>query len=348
MAKVLLFGIYDPQYSRNRVLIKGLTENGIEIIECRIDPTSRWKILKLIIKALKVKSSYDAVLVGFPGQEVMILAKAIFPKPIIFDAFTSHYGGYILDRQLYPTNSFKAHWYWWLDKVALSLADICLADTQAHIDFFSKNFKISPHVFIKIPVGTDSTVFKPLYLPKENNSFVVHFHGSYIPLQGVEYIVRAAKILEHEGIEFRLVGKGQTFTKVKALADSLSVTNLRFHEPVPYEILAEYINHSDVSLGIFGETQKANIVIPNKIFEAIACQCPVITSETQAIREIFKDGQDVILCAQADPADLARKIRWAKEHPLELAEIGQKALYLFKEHLTEKNITKPLADWLHH
>ncbi len=38
---VLYFGIYNPNYSRNRVLIKGLRENSIEVLECNV-PYRSW------------------------------------------------------------------------------------------------------------------------------------------------------------------------------------------------------------------------------------------------------------------------------------------------------------------
>ena len=33
--KILYFGFYDPNYARNSVLISGLRQNGVEVIECR-------------------------------------------------------------------------------------------------------------------------------------------------------------------------------------------------------------------------------------------------------------------------------------------------------------------------
>ena len=48
--KVCYFGIFDPQNSRNRELIRGLRENGVEVVLCRIDPAEKFKYWKLFQK----------------------------------------------------------------------------------------------------------------------------------------------------------------------------------------------------------------------------------------------------------------------------------------------------------
>src|SRR3989344_3302241 len=147
--KVLYFGIYDPNYSRNRVLIKGLKKNGVEIQELRRKPT-RLSLVKLFFDYLRLRPSFDIMIVGFPGQEVMFLARFLTRKPVIFDAFTSHYGGYILDRRYWVPESFRSKYYRFLDKWSCKLADLVLLDTNAHIDFFVREFKLPREKFRRI------------------------------------------------------------------------------------------------------------------------------------------------------------------------------------------------------
>src|SRR3989344_6669816 len=96
--KVLYFGTYNPQYGRNWVLINGLKKNGVEVIELR-RPPARFCLLKLLFDYLRSWPDFDAMVVGFSGQEAMFLARLLTRKPIIFDVFTSHYGGYVLNRK---------------------------------------------------------------------------------------------------------------------------------------------------------------------------------------------------------------------------------------------------------
>ena len=341
--KVLYFGHYDPEYPRNKTLIKGLRENGAEILEINDRSRSFLKYAKLFFKYLKNKNDYDAMIVGFPGQETMFLANFLSRKPIIFDVFTSHYGGHVLDREKHGRNSLSAKWYRWLDKKSVNLAETALLDTDAHIDFFVNEFNLPREKFKRIFVGTDSSIFYPRSTAgPEAGKFIVHFHGNFIPLQGTEYIIKAAKLLEKEDLVFNVIGRGQTYGKDRKLAEKLAIKNINFIDRVPYEKLADYINMADISLGIFGGTLKAGLVIPNKVFEAIACAKPVISVDTKAARELFTDRENILFCRPADAPDLAEKILQLKQDENLRRHIAQGGYRIFKEKCTEKILGEQL------
>ncbi|MDP4001795.1 MAG: glycosyltransferase [bacterium] len=340
--KVLYFGFYNPEYSRNRVLIKGLHQNGVEVAECRVVYKSIWSYAVLFFKYLSIRWDFDVMIVGFPGQEVMFLARVLTGKPIIFDAFTSHYEGYIQDRALYGTDSLHAKFYRWLDSNSCRLADVVLLDTNTHIDYFIKEFRLPKQKFRRIFVGTDSALFYPSGKKNDGDKFKVHFHGHYIPLQGVEYIIRAINILKNEDIEFVLIGRGQTYAHNRQLVDGLGIKNIEFVESVSYQELADRVRTADICLGIFGHTAKAQRVIPNKLFEAIACAKPVITARSPAIAELLTDGEDVILCNVADSEDLAKKILDTKSNKAITGLVGSNGLNLFRSKLETNILGKEL------
>lgn len=343
--RVLFFGSYDPSYSRNRVLLKGLRSNGVEVQECRVKAGFGWSF-RLLARYLGERPKYDVMVVGFPGQKVMFLARLLSGKPIIFDAFTSHYGGYILDRKKSSPTSLRAKWYMFLDRASCRLADVVLLDTNAHIDFFISEFKLERKKFHRIFVGADSSVFQPR-MEQTSSEFRVHFHGHFIPLQGTEYIIRAAKILESENISFQIIGRGQEYKRVRLLGESLGAKNIRWIDSVPYEKLPEYIAQADVCLGIFGDTPKTPLVIPNKIYEALAMGKPVITADTPAARELLSDKINVLLCRKADPGDMADKIKILKEDRNLRESIGRNARELFQNNLRESILGKELISIIH-
>lgn len=324
--KVLYFGIYDPDYARNWVLINGLKKNGTEVLELKRKP-GRLALVKLFFDYLKFKKNYDVMVVGFPGQEVMFLARLlVWWKPIVFDAFTSHYGGYILDREKWAKNSLRAKCFKFLDKWSCKLADIVLLDTNAHIDFFVKQFNLPRKKFRKIWIGANDENFKPIEnVEKKDSIFRVIFFGTYVPLQGAEYIIKAAKILEHQkDIIFYFIGKGQDKTKSVSLSEELGLKNVIFMDMMKPEDLRTEIVRSDIVLGLFGNTPKTPLVIPNKVYEALAMKKPIITADTPAIRELF-DNNDMFLVSAANPGELARAIMELKNNSnlrIKLSENG--------------------------
>lgn len=340
---VCFFGIYNPDYSRSKVIINGLRENGVRVIICRTEKKGILKYFDLIKKHWKIRNSYDVLFVAFPGFQSVILAKFLTRKPIIFDAFLSLYDSMVLDRKQAKEKSLKAKYYWWLDKISMSIADFVLMDTNEHKKYVSKEFGIDDKKIERLFLGADTNIFYPRKVIKTDSKFRVLFYGTYIPLQGVEYIIKAAKILEKDkDIIFELIGSGQEKGKILELAKDLELKNVVFKDNVPLIELPDYISTADVCLGVFGDTDKAERVIPNKVYESVACGKLVITAKTKAIEELFINGKDIILCKKSDSSDLAAKILSLKKKEILGEDIGINAWRTFEERLLGKNLIKEL------
>ena len=182
---------------------------------------------------------------------------------------------------------------------------------------------------------------------EEQAHLKILFWGNYIPLQGVQFIVRAAALLCNEGnIKFTMIGGGQMYNKIIVLAQELKVTNIHFIGHLPLDQLPSHINNADICLGIFGDTEKTNMVIPNKAYETIAMRKPLITADTPAIRELFTDQKDILLCRAADPEDLAQKIRFLYGNIDTRSRIAECGYDTYKANCTPAIIGNKLLDAL--
>jgi glycosyltransferase involved in cell wall biosynthesis len=84
---------------------------------------------------------------------------------------------------------------------------------------------------------------------------------------------------------------------------------LRTLEWVDYDALIGYLHEADVCLGIFGTSDKAASVIPNKVFQILAAGKPLITRDSPAIRELVEHSPpSVTLIPAGNPARLAEAI----------------------------------------
>lgn len=342
---VLYFGVYDNNYARNWVLINGLRKNGVRVLELRRKPF-RFSLFKLFFDYLKLRDKFDVMIVGFPGQEVMFMARLIaWNKPVVFDVFTSHYGGYILDRKKWEINSFRAMYFRFLDKWSCKLAYVVLLDTNAHIDFFVNEFKLSKNKFKRIWIGANDENFKPIESVEKNDGlFRVIFFGTYVPLQGAEYIIRAAKILEsHKDIVFVFIGKGQDKPKNLHLAQELGLKNVEFIDMMGPEDLKLKIAQAQISLGLFGNTPKTPLVIPNKVYEALAMRKPVITADTVAMRELF-DDTDMLLVKPASPSAIAEAILKFKSNPGLMSQVAENGYKKFKNFASSEILGSQLKE----
>ena len=344
-------GPYTRRCHRRRVIIKGLRKNDVDVIDCNDLSNQRLlRYLRLVKKYLK--TDYDITFLGtggYSGHPMVPLAKTISRKPIIFDAFLGLHETHVIDTEYVRAGSLTAKLYHFLDLSALKLADLVLTDTNAHIGYFHREFGLKNKKFRRIFVGSDDEVFYPRKAKKKNDCFLVLFWGQFIPLQGIEHIIQAAKLLEDQKeIHFKLIGYGQTYDKVRNLSEKLKVKNVGFHTSwVRYEELPNYVARADVCLGIFGDSEKAQRVIPNKAYESIAMKKPLITEDSPAAREVFRNHVNCVLCKMAEPHEIADAILMLKDNKKLRDKIAENGYRLFREKFTPKAIGKELKRYLY-
>ena len=354
--RVLYFGTYLPDYCRNKVIIEGLKRNGVSVIECQVDLWKgiepRWEDVKGLSGIIKTGwrilfsqarllwlyqdiGRYDVMLVGYTGHFDVFLARILSSlkrRPLIFDAFISLYNTFVEDRGLFSLNSFVSKGLYTIDKITCRLADGVFLDTHSHIDYFRERLGLKEVRFFRLWVGTDDKLYYPRVQKRKNERFTVTFIGTFIPLQGAQYITESARLLKNEDIRFRFVGKGQEYKKIRNIASGLE--NIEFTGWIPPSKLPDEIASADVCLGIFGNTEKAKRVIANKIYGAVAMGKPVITGDSPAIREVFTDRENILLCNMADPTAIADAIRLLKEDKNLRTRIAKGAYELFRKEFT--------------
>ncbi|MCX6786152.1 MAG: glycosyltransferase [Candidatus Komeilibacteria bacterium] len=339
---ICFFGIYKSNDLRLNFLTREWKNFGINIIECRSGQAGLKKYWELIVKYWRLKKDFKIIFIPFPGYQAAVLAGILSRKPIIFDAFNSIYDSAVCDRRQVKQGSFKAKYYFILNKLACQFADIIILDTREHIKYFIETFKIKPAKFRQLWAGSDDRIFYPRDEDHAPGNFNVYWHGTFIPLHGIEYILQAAKILANETITFNLVGNGQTFSAMNALKEELNLTKVNFIASNKAEKLADLMNEADLCLGIFGSTPKAARVIPFKVFDALAMAKPVLTGNSPAIQELLKNEASVLLCNPADPKDLAEKILILKNDPVLRKKIAQNGYEIFQKKLSVRILSARL------
>lgn len=348
--RILAVGWYAPEGARHWVIRKGLTEAGWVVTDApAVSGGFLSKCAHVCKTVLCKRNEFDVLLVPFQGHHVMplvwILGK-MTGKPTVFDVFISLYDSMVCDRGLVHKKSFKALRQRWIDRIACASADLLLIDTDEHAQYFMNEYGIAKEKFVTVPIGCKDAVFRPLP-HSAHDGFEVLFHGTFIPLQGIDTIIRAAALLKDRAdIRFTLVGKGQTFAAMQKLADSIGATNVIFEGALPLEKLPERIAHADVCLGIFGASDKADRVIPHKAYEIIACEKPLLTGSSRSARSFFEDRNNALLVNMNDPRALADGILTLKNDAALRANLARNGRRLFLEKCAPRTIVSPLIERL--
>jgi glycosyltransferase involved in cell wall biosynthesis len=326
--KLCYFPGRESSYPRTRVLVKGMREAGIEVLDCSSSRKSAVRYVDGFCAFLRYLGQSDAIVVGFLGQPLVPLVRILTKKKILFDAFLSVHQTMVFDRRSVPAAGFRAGLCRWLDLASCRAADKVFLDTYQHIDYFVRTYGMPRERFVRLPAGADDSVMYPRSA-EESGEFTVHFHGAYQRLHGAEHIVEAAALLPD--VRFTMIGQGRTYHACAGRAEELRAGNITFKTPVPYEDLPGYMAGASVCLGIFGKTEKAGLVVPQKAYEALAMGKPLITADTPAAREMLVHEEHALLCRPADAEDLAGAIRRLKDHPELRAKIATNGHALFRE-----------------
>lgn len=345
---ICYFGAYRLDSCRNTIYITGLRQNNANVIECFDHSPGLIKYYKLFIKHWKIRNKYDVMIVGYPGSFLMILlAKLISKKPIIFNAMTSLYEVNIISRERRSKHSFMAWRVWLIDWLSFKFADLVLVESNKQKEYLVKKFRISPYKYIRLFTGADDSDFYPDTNIKKNDKFTVLFRGKFLPEAGVKHIVEAAKILEKEGVNFLIIGGAGLEKEIKKQMKGLNLKNLELIIPRPrlgIDELREKMLTAHVGIGQIENHERLERTIPYKAFESLALKLPYITGNSAGIKELLEDRKNCLMVNLADPKDLANKIMELKNSPELRKKIAENGYELYKEKLTPKALGKELLN----
>lgn len=359
---VLYVGLYSKDYSRNYTFINGLKKQNINVYEINLANLSKYEGIKKLLRNFKKYKNIKFDLLIFydiriaPISFILTRAYAFIKRiPFVYDFFISKCLTYFADRNLNIVKKKKIqiklyYWiyYYLLDFFECHLSNYVILDTLNHIKYFHKVYNVPIRKFRRIFVGAREDLYYPRQERKNNKEkFIVGYWGSYIPLHGVEFIINAFKLLDdQEDISFCLVGVGQTYKKNRELEKKLNIKNIKFIPKIflgqNKEELPELISNFDIGLGIFGNSEKTMLVIPNKVFEGIAMKIPMITCESPAIKELFNENENIILSKHANSESLAEAILRLKNDENLREKIKGNAFNIFQNHCTIEQIGKKL------
>jgi glycosyltransferase involved in cell wall biosynthesis len=335
--RVVFWGTYDKGKPRTRILLRGLRETNVDLLEIHADVwagvedkghiTGIWRKLGLLLHWLASypgliwrylrAPAHDAVIVGYMGHlDVLVLWP--FAKlrgvPVIWDAFLSIYNTVVEDRRiLAPSNPLAWLLFAWEWLACRSVRTVVL-DTRAHGEYFSDRFGLRRENLSSVLVGAETESFPPASGHEAGSGpLTVLFYGQFIPLHGIDTIVRAAQAAartkDGEAIRWVIIGGGQEKERIHSLIGEAPAA-IELIPWVAFETLHEHIARADICLGIFGDTAKAARVIPNKVFQVVSAGAPLITRESPAIRELLSaDMPGIRLVPPADPEALLEAVR---------------------------------------
>lgn len=338
--RVLYFGTYERRYPRNAQVISALRRAGVGVAE-QHEPVwegsdENWSAgaataLRLARAELRLfrptTAAADALIVGYPGHfDLPAARRAANGRPIVFNPLVSLSDTFVADRGRFRPGSLAARVLTAIDRRALRAADLVVADTQANANFFARLAELPPERLAVCFVGAEERLFRPGWAPED--PFRAVFVGKLIPLHGLETILEAARLTPD--LTLRIIGRGQLDRLVESRPP-----NVEWTPWVDYERLPAELYRAGCALGIFGTSDKARRVIPNKAFQALACGVPLISADTPAARELLTHEESALLVPPGNSQALADAIRRLAADPDLARRIAEGGLDVYRDRAGE-------------
>ena len=208
-------------------------------------------------------------------------------------------------------------------------ADRIVVVTSAFKDYLIHHWRVPALKIDIVENGVETDLFAPDSVAaagrrKELNAesrFLVSYIGTLGMAHGLETLLDAAATLQSKAphVLFLLVGEGSEKERIKSLAQSRGLANVRFLDQQPREKIPSFISASNLCLVLLKKTDVFKTVIPTKMLEYMSCARPVILGVEGQARQILEDAGAGLAIEPENAAAIAAAIIQL-DHNRELAK----------------------------
>lgn len=187
------------------------------------------------------------------------------------------------------------------------------------------NLKNRPIVIRSVPplwkidkTQCEKTRCELLKMIENPQNMVLMYHGMIMKGRGIEMLLQVVEKNTQVCIIIMGNGKEEYLFKLKQMSNDLGISNrVLFYPSVPIEKLWMYIGAADVGMVTIPATTKSYyFMLPNKFFENIQSETPVICSNYPAIEKIVNQYNIGITCSPTNVDEINQcieKMRINKE-----------------------------------
>lgn len=317
--RVLFITTKNIDYIRNTQELRLLEENA-KSVEVVHSTKKKYvgRIIEIWIKLLFMSfREIDIVFIGFAPQLILPFFKwRLRNKTIMIDFFISVYDTMIHDRKKFKDKGIIANICYYFDYITLKWAKHVITDTKADARYFIEEFKSDKSKFETLYLEADKTIYYPREQHKKEelkDKFVVLYFGSILPLQGVEVILEAVKLLKNEkDIFFQIIGPIPNKYS-KPIQD-----NVKYIDWLSQEALAEHIANADLCLAghFHGDIDKAKRTIPGKAYIYATMGKEIVMGDNEANKEL--NIEKCCYVKMGSPDELANVIyhKWKQQEQI--------------------------------
>jgi len=310
--RIVQYGVHDPQYPRNARIRAHLVERiGADVVVLRRprDGTRVRRAFAEVLRLWRASRDADVVIVSefrLTHAPVAWLVARLRGAQLVVDHFVGLHETVVEDWNRVPVGSVTARRLRAQDALAARIADVCLTDTAPRADRLGR---LHGRPVLALPVGAPGWARPAVRSESAGDTLALLYYGNYLPLHGVGAIVDIlTELAPARRFSATFIGSGAERAAVQAALRARGlIGHCRFVDAVPEAELGAYIGAADIVFGVFGDSRKALDVVPNKVWQGLACGRVTITGDGPAVRALQPVvGDQLVIVDRADPRAAAR------------------------------------------
>ncbi len=259
------------------------------------------------------------------GAYAMLISK-ILRLPYTFTAHGWH------DIFEYPPEDFRER--------ALQAKKV-ITVSQYNKNYMAEKFAIAPEKIEVIHCGIKPELFSAGGRSGNAQPRILSIARLH-PIKGVEYLIRACKVLKEKNIRFtcHIIGDGELKEPLEDLIEALGLHGIVLLEGAqPAEEVRRQLAVSDIYVN-----SSLCEGLSVSIMEAMACELAVVASDVTGVAELIEDGRNGYLVEPKNAAALAGAIERCVRDPQKRAEMGRMSRKKIEEHFALETEVKKLTD----
>ena len=234
----------------------------------------------------------------------------------------------------------------WIERYNLKNADYAIAgNKEAKVILARKGFD-KDHISI-LPQGVDTLLFCKMESTKLRSklrldAFTIGYLGRFVIEKGIMGLLQAVSRISSR-VNFLIVGSGEPEYKIKFKIEEEGrrlgiLERIRIIDTIPSSQVPDYLNCMDCLVLPSHTTNKWKEQFGRVLIEAMACEVPVIGSDSGEIPNVI--GDSGLIFKEGDVGDLYSKLDVLINNKNVRVEFAEKGRQRVLNHFTQEKVAK--------
>jgi glycosyltransferase involved in cell wall biosynthesis len=241
----------------------------------------------------------------------------------------------------------------WLEAFSYRRADKIVAVTDSFVSHIAERCRGTEKILV-IKNGVDLDLFQSATDGAAvkakfglDGRFVAAYAGTHGMAHGLNTILDAAALLKDDPrFAFLLVGDGAERSRLVERARSMALDNVHFAGQLPKSEMPAIWAVTDVSLILLRQSDTFTKVLPSKMFEAMAMECPIVLGVEGEAKALLEAAGAGIAITPESAKELAAAVTRLADDKALCVRLGRQGAAHVREHYDRAKLAMRYLDLL--